>query len=236
MPLTPSTLATQRTRVRLLLQEPSSQYWTDATIDAYINESQFDIGIGCVPGVPVGNEEPLLASEAYTDSVASQELYSLPPNYHAIRNVRARDTSTTDYQELPYVDIEYIRAHPRTAQPKAEAYSLWGESGTYQLVLYPAFNSANGRLYVTYWRLPTILSGDSDALQIPPELHVANTYLAAMKAWLERGHQNEAGTMGQLFVTEYQAKLAYIRRRQINQERAVMVGAIGDADTERVLY
>ena len=236
MALTPNTLAAQRTRIRLLLQEPTAQYWLDATLTAYINEAQFDIATGTPPGIPVGNEEPLLATEAFTASVLDQELYSMPPNLHAVRTVRMRSTSTDTFTETPIVDIEYARVHPRTSAPKPEAYYLWGESGTYQLGTYPPFNSANGRIYVSYWRLPTELANDSDALQIPPELHTSNTYLAAYKAWLERGHQQEAQAMMQIFVADYQANLAYIRRRQINQKRAIILGTIGDTDTERTLY
>ena len=75
MALTPNTLGTQRTRVRLLVQEPNAQYWLDATLNAYINEAQFDIATGTPPGIPVGNEEPLLATEAFTGAVTDQELY-----------------------------------------------------------------------------------------------------------------------------------------------------------------
>ena len=236
MALTPNTRTLQLARVRLLVQEPTAQYWTDALLNIYINEAQMDIAVGCVPGAPGSMEEPILASEAYTTSVASQELYSLPPNYHGIRMVRARSVSTEDYAELPATDIEYARAHPRTSAAKPEAYFLWGESGTYQVGMYPAFNSANGTIYVAYWRLPDEMTQDSATLQIPAELHVACTYLAAYKAWFERGYKSQAGDLMQMFTAEYQAKLPYIRRRQINAERATMVGNIGDTDTERVLY
>ena len=236
MALTPNTLGTQRTRIRLLLQEPQSQYWLDGTLNAYINESQFDIATGTVPGIAVGNEEPLLASEAFTAAVTDQELYAMPPNFHSLRTLRARSTSTEDFSECPLIDIEYARAHPRTSAPKPEAFFLWGESGTYQLGAYPPFNAATGRIYASYWRLPTELSADTDVLQIPPELHTSNTYLAAYKAWLERGHQQESQSMLQIFVADYQANLAYIRRRQINQKRAIILGTIGDTDTERTLY
>ena len=242
MALTPSTLGDQRTRVRLLLQEPTSQYWTDVTLNAYINEAQFDIAVGCVPTVPTGMEEPLLATESFTEGVAGQEMYSLPPNYHGIRTVRCRLNANDTYRELPWVDVEFVRVHPQnvSGQPVPEAYFLWGESGIYQIGLYPAFisNTAVGvkALWISYWRKPDQLSSDGDALMIPPELHVANTYLAAHKAWLERSHQAEADKMLQMFNTEYTGKLAYIRRRQINNTRAVILGVIGDTNTERSIY
>jgi len=236
MPLTPNTRVLQLARVRLLVQEPTASYWTDALLNIYINEAQVDIATGCVPGIATGQEEPLLASEAFTASVTDQELYSLPPNYHAIRTVRARSTASEDFTEIPGTDIEYARAHPRTSSNRPEAHFLWGESGTYQLGVYPAFNSANGRLYVTYWRLPDEMTQDSASLQIPTELHIANTYLAAAKAWLERGDKSRYGDLLEMFKIEYQAKLPYVRRRQINAERAVRLGDIGDTDRDRVLF
>ncbi len=235
MALTPNTLTLQRDRVRLLLQEPTAQYWTNAVLDLYINEAQFDIAVGMVPGVPGGQEELLLASEATTASVNDQELYSLPPNFHAIRTVRTRATSTGDYGERPIIDIEYARVHPKTKQAQPEAYFLWGESGTYQIGMYPAFDSANGTIYVSYWRRPDELTTDSSALQIPAELHQSCAYLSATKAWFERGYTQQYQEKLQMFQAEYNSKLAYIRRRQINQKRAIMLGTIGDSDTERTL-
>lgn len=243
MALTPNTLVLQRTRVRLLVQEPTSQYWADATLTAYINEAQFDIAVGCPPGVATGQEEPLLATEATVPSVTDQEVYSMPPNMHAIRTVRARSSSTDTYTELPARDVEYVRVHPTgttgsgtSSQPKPSGYFLWGESGTYQLGVYPPFNSANGTIWVSYWRQPTVLSADGDVLQLPLELQIANTYLASHKAWLERGHDADADRMLKMFVTEYKAKLPFVIRRQnINTKRAVILGSIGDDDTERTL-
>lgn len=236
MALTSNTLTLQLARVRLLVQEPTAAYWSDAALNQYINEAQSDIATGCVPGVPVGMEEPLLASETTLDSIANQELYSLPSNYHGVRTLVARGTSTEKYAELPLVDIEYVRVNPKDPTTKPEAYFLWAEQETYQLGLYPAFNSANGRLQMSYWRWPTELTSGGSVLTIPPELHNANAYLAAYMAWFERAHQPESEAALKRFVTEYQAKLAYIRRRQINQKRAIMVGVIGDTDTERELY
>ena len=236
MALTPNTLSLQRTRLRLYLNEPTAQFWTDALLNMYINEAQFMIACGLIPGTHTGMEEPLLATEAYTATVADQEMYSFAPNYHGVRTFRLRATSTEDFSEMPLIDVEYARAHPRTSVAKPEAYFIWGESGTYQFGLYPACSTANGRIYLTYWRKPTELSADGDALQIPAELHVANALFAAHRAWFERGHSQEAQAAFQLFNTEYQSILPYIRRRLINQDRAVMVGVIGDTDTERTLY
>jgi len=235
MGLMPTTRVLQRDRVRLLLQEPTAQHWSNATLNLYIDEAQFSIATGCVPGMTTGMTEPLLASEAYAASVDDQELYSLPQNYHAVRTIRARSVSTEDYTELPIIDIEYARAHPRTKSAKPTSYFLWGEGGTYQLGMYPAFNSANGRIYVSYWRLPSELTGDSSALQIPNELLIANTYLAAYRAQLERGHLSDADTLFKNFVAEYQGALSYINQRQINQDRAVSLGSIGYDDTDRIL-
>lgn len=245
MALTPNTLSLQRTRVRFYLQEPTAQFWTDALLNMYINESQFAIACGIIPGLATGMLEPILPSEAYCDAVASQELYSLPPNFHGVRTVRVRSTATEDYSELPSTDIEYARAHPRSAAVKPSAYFLWGESGTYQIGMYPAFTSSSGnagvgastdpRLYVTYWRKPTELTADGDTLQIPAELHVANALLAGHRAWFERGHATEAKEALGLFTAEYQGALAYIRQRLVNQDRAVTLGSLGDDDTDRTL-
>ena len=235
MGLMPTTLTLQRDRVRLLLQEPTAQHWSNAVLNLYINEAQFSIATGCVPGIGTGMTEPLLASEAYAASVDDQELYSMPTNYHGARTVRARSVSTEDFSELPIVDIEYVRAHPRTKAAKPTHYFLWGESGTYQLGMYPAFNSANGRIYVSYWRLPSELTGDSSALQVPPELLIATSYLAAYRAQLERGHFSDAETLFKNFTAEYQGALSYINQRQINQDRAVILGNLGYDDTDRIL-
>ena len=243
MALAPNTLVLQRDRVRLLIQEPTAQYWTNAVLDLYINEAQFDIAVGSVPGTAAGMEEPILGTEATTASVAAQEFYSLPPNFHAIRIVRVRQTSTDTYTEIPQIDIEYARAHSGGAAigdwdvPKPQAWYLWGESGTYQIGMFPAFDSANGSIYVSYWRRPTEMTSDSATLQIPLELLVANTYLAAWKAMFERGHYTEADKLLQTFDYEYKAKLSFVRRRLgINTERAISLGSIGDTDTDRVLY
>lgn len=235
MALAPNTLTLQRDRVRLLLQEPTAQHWTNATLNLYINEAQMSIATGVIPGVATGMTGPLLASEAFATSVNDQELYSLPDNYHGMRTIRVRSVSTEDFTEIPIVDIEYARAHPRTKVAKPSAYFLWGESGTYQLGMYPAFDSTSGRIYVSYWRLPTEMTTDSTTLQLPLELMIANTYLAAYRAQLERGHMSDAETLFKNFVTEYQGATAYIHQRQINQDRAVILGTIGDDDTERIL-
>src|SRR3972149_11234700 len=124
MGLMPTTRVLQRDRVRLLLQEPTAQHWSNATLNLYIDEAQFSIATGCVPGMTTGMTEPLLASEAYAASVDDQELYSLPQNYHAVRTIRARSVSTEDYTELPIIDIEYARAHPRTKSAKPTSYFL----------------------------------------------------------------------------------------------------------------
>ena len=236
MALTPNTLVLQRDRLRLLLQEPAALYWTNAQLNQYINEAQLNVAVGAVPSRVSGLEFPLLASEAFTASVVDQELYSLPPNFYALRTVRMKQTSTATYQEMPQVDVEYARVHPRTSAPTAEAYFLWGESGTYQLGMYPAFNTATATIWATYWRTPTEMTSDPDVLQLPLELHVANTYLAAHKAWLERSHQLESEAMLNMFIAEYTAYMVFITRTQINSKRAIMVGTIGDTDTERTLY
>lgn len=236
MALFPNTLALQRDRVRLLIQEPTAQHWTNATLNLYINEAQACIATGVLPGVTQANQGPILASESTTPSVDDQQFYSMPDNMHAIRVIRARSVSTEDYVELTPTDIAFVRAHPRTKVARPDSYFLWGESGTYQLGVYPAFNSANGLLYVSFWRLPTNMASDSTVLQIPVELLLANTYLAAYRAKLERGHLGDADMLFKTFLSEYQGALAYINQRQINKEHARMMGTIGDDDSEMVLY
>lgn len=158
-----STRLTIETRIRTELQESTAGFWTNAELEAWMDEANADI-------VRATKQE----STATITCVAATESYALPADFYLARRVELQSTAgsaTNWFQVLPYsIDLR------RPGDPINTATLTGSPTGFYifnnKLYFVPIPDQAySGTLY--YYKNATAFTGDSDSPSYPEGASVA---------------------------------------------------------------
>lgn len=198
------TRAQIRTTTRSLLKEASADYWTDATLNTYIDHAlqAYSSRLG------------LLTREKTTNVVNGQYEYSLPSDFvipllagtlpHAGYTV-AVDGLPLTY--LPFQTFQLIKGYGAGAAlgTTPQFWTLFngtsdssGAVQSVQILPTPTVGGTNN-LRLSHEAKAAALSADASVPAIPEEDHECLPWGAAARAYLERGQTDEAAVYQSMF-------------------------------------
>lgn len=198
------TRAQLRTATRALLKEASADYWSDATLNGYLDDAvrTYSSRLG------------ILTREQTANIVNGQYEYTLPSDY--VIPVGAAMVPPPAYtvavdgvplSYLPFPVLQLIRSYGAGASlgTAPQFWSLFNGAGdstgavqSVQILPTPTANG-NGNLRIAYEAKAAALSADTSTPVLPEEDHECLPWGAAARAYLERGQLEEATVYQTMF-------------------------------------
>jgi hypothetical protein len=155
-----TTLAAARRALRERLDEKTARQWPDTALDRWLHEGAKDMARKC----------EVLQDTAAIDATAGDQTYALPTDMVRIYRATWQNDNDTTLYPLEYRDFNSADAVWWTQQAITQGtpaiFTMWGVLGSVEAVLYPT-PAVNGTLNVYYYRLPTVPTSDTAALDIP---------------------------------------------------------------------
>jgi hypothetical protein len=157
------TLLTMRTDVRAHLDEATASFWTDAQINSFINDALRDIARRTETLQTITTVAVSAGTRNYTLNFSPNIIrvhrveFDPGPGSGPIYPLEARQFYELDH--IWGVNQTQTRAYP-------DYWALFGFPPSLQIYLYPVPSQA-GNLNVWYYRLPNVVSADTDVLDIP---------------------------------------------------------------------
>lgn len=152
------TLSAARSALRARLNEPSAAQWTDAELDAWLNEGAADIA---------SRTECLLDTH---EATVTANVRSVAPPDDLLRIYRAEFEPTGESQTIPlrykdYMAMDRVWGHQTSGANYPEFWTSWGMPPSTTLYLYPTPH-VGGILRVYYYRTAAPAIEDTDTLDL----------------------------------------------------------------------
>lgn len=154
------TLANVRGRVRSAIEESTSRFWTDAEINAWVNDALRDVA---------RRSETIQSFNTSTVVVAGTNKYSLPTNMvrvHRMEFVPAGQSQIYPLEPSNYQLMDAMWGVNQSSAGIPRYFVMWGMPPSLSVQLYPV-PSVGGVLNIFYYRLPAVVAADADTLEIP---------------------------------------------------------------------
>ena len=159
------TLATARTEVRSLLDEPNPQFWSNAEINSWLNQGTQDIA----------RQAQALWMQLSIPATPLQQFYALPADFLGVHRIEYQlsnsdQTYTLDFRGIKTMDEVWGILHQLPAA-FPQAFFLWNDTGiaggqmyfgTYPVV------ADNGRFNVYYYRNAIPATADTVLIDVTP--------------------------------------------------------------------
>ena len=169
-------------RVRELLNETHTEYWSDTEIVEWVNSAANEI---CMEGY-----FPFMQDVATIEIDSNTSKYALPPNYNKIIALYS-DSATGTSTELLYAEYDRFKTDPNLSSSNRH-YSLMGD-------YFYVRTSTSETLEFLYYKYPQALSAPGDVTIIPPEIEdvlifktAANCLMKEQEAVLAREYFDKA--------------------------------------------
>jgi hypothetical protein len=166
-------------RVRMLIDETTAGFWTDAQIKAEINDAQL---------VLARDTEEMITYHDI-DSVDGENRISLPSDYLKMKFVEYEQTAgEEDFVKLQYLTqkqfFQYTEGATQTeGVPQVYKISLGAvdPQAHYpgEIFLYPTPDTSGLTVRLHFYQIPTELSASDDVSELPELAHKAVVYRAA---------------------------------------------------------
>lgn len=170
-------LATARTEVRAILDEPNAQFWTDDQINSWLNQAAQDIA----------RQAQSLWMQLEVGAVPNQQFYALPQDFLGVHRIdyqlqNSDQTYNLEFRGIKAMDEIWGILHQLPAA-FPQAFYLWNDTGVAggqpYFATYPVV-ADTGTFIVYYYRDVVQATMDTQLLDVTPSYeNVAYEYALA---------------------------------------------------------
>ena len=158
-------LATARTEVRSLLDEPTAQFWSDAEINSWLNQGAQDIA----------RQAQALWMQVEVGAVPEQQFYALPTDFLGVHRIdyqlqNSDQTYNLEFRGIKAMDEVWGILHQLPAA-FPQAFYLWNDTGLPggqpYFATYPVV-ADTGTFIIYYYRNALAATTDTQLVDVTP--------------------------------------------------------------------